>query len=145
MDNTFIPLQSSRLGLVEAPFLNPGKSQYEVAVGLGASSRGQCLQRNFNTGLCWGTFEAEDTKFVNNRDHDISAMLEENIINGMASGIAANSQNNLAQLSGQQKNSFLMGYTGEPYVAYKGTLNCKSYGNYNSCPNCSLTYSYNSC
>jgi len=103
MADTILPLTQSNLAPVESAFIVPGGSQYHVAVGLGATSRlsGKCMQRHHN-GSCWGSYDGEHTRYVDNRDHDISCMLAENLVTGVRAGNVSNPTNQLTQYSSMQ-------------------------------------------
>jgi hypothetical protein len=139
----FLPRASSNLDLMESAFLNgSGMPHYNVAMGLGATSRvkdGQCSARHFNTGVCWGEFDAEHTRFVNAGDHDVSAVLEENRIRAAGdfsvqaptSARTTNQMSLFAQSSHGMATSAPTGDTADGIV--------RSYGTYSNCPNCTLS------
>lgn len=161
--NTVLPLQSSNLGLVESAFVNPGGSRFGVSVGLGAVTRvrdGKCMQRHHGTGACWGTFDGEHTRFVDNRDHAVGCYVSENHVTAIRAGDIANPTNQATQFAGTNVPAAASltqpSWSSPPTVgdaygsvsgmgalcagAQAGTRSpCQSYGIYSNCPNCSLT------
>jgi hypothetical protein len=102
---TILPLTQSHLNPVESAFLGPNGVQYGVAVGLGAISQvnGECMARHpTNNGVCWGSFDGHTSKFVDNRDHDISCMYDENYLVNVQRGNAPNPTNSMTQYSTMQ-------------------------------------------
>jgi len=131
----YLPLQSSNLDKVESAFLNEnGLPHFNVALGLGASSRvkdGQCVDRHFSTGICWGGFEGEDTRFVNNHDHNTSCALEANWLQGSVTMALGPNQ-------GAVPTNYMSTYSSAPPSQTNGCPS-RSYGVYSSCVNCSLS------
>jgi hypothetical protein len=124
-----LPLKSSNLDKVESAFLSQdGMPQFHAAVALGSTSRvnGPCIDRHFNTGVCWGTFSGENTRFVANKDHDTACALEENRVWNSSVNLSPNTTNVMHTLA-----------TGGPQAAPACTA--RSYGTYSNCVNCSLS------
>ena len=136
----YLPLRSSNLDKVESAFLTQdGLPHYQATVALGNTSRvsdGQCMDRHFNTGACWGTFSGENTRFVANKDHDTACALEENRLWASAVGSTlggADTTNTMLTYASSPAGSGLqMGLAGNGCTA-------RSYGSYSNCPNCSLS------
>ena len=126
----YLPLQSSNLDKVESAFLGQnGYPQFHAAVALGSTSRvdgGQCIDRHFNTGVCWGSFSGENTRFVANKDHNTSCALEENRLWNSAVSASSGTTNTMR--------TFESG-VGSASPA----CTARSYGTYSNCPNCSLS------
>lgn len=94
--STILPLQSTSYNRVEAPYTNRGGIVIASDVGFGATSRvtGKCMARHMShNGTCWGGFHNERTKFVDDKDHDISALTEENIVKQLRAGNLAGNTN----------------------------------------------------
>lgn len=126
-----LPRASSNLDRVESAFLtSEGLPQFHAAVALGSTSRvsGPCIDRHFNTGVCWGTFNGENTRFVANKDFDTACALEENQLFVSATG----------SLSGLAGTNRLNTYSSAPQARGPGCT-ARSYGSYSNCPNCSLS------
>lgn len=126
----FLPLQNSNLDKMESAFLGQnGLPQFHVALGLGNASRvsGQCVDRHLtHSGVCWGSFDGEHTRYVDNKDHPTSCALEENRIVASAVGYAPGGTNQMGTYS-----------SGGSMTAPQCTA--RSYGTYSNCPNCSLS------
>lgn len=107
MAGTFLPLTYSNLTPVESAFASPqGCARNGVSVGLGAVSRvanGKCMERMVtNSGMCWGEFNGDDTKFVNRYDYDISGMMGSNRVTSVASAHAPSYSNTVGIFEQQQ-------------------------------------------
>jgi len=125
----YLPLRSSNLDKVESAFLGQdGLPQFHAAIALGAPSRttGQCIERHFSSGSCWGTFDGENTRFVANKDHPTSCALEENRI--VASQVTAS----------PNTGNVMKTYQSGP-AATGPACTARSYGLYGNCPNCTLS------
>lgn len=175
--DTLIPLAHSKLAPIESAYLVAGRPNYGVGVGLGAATRltGKCMHRHVSNGSCWGSYEGMDaSRYVDERDHDISSITEENYVTGLRRGNIGQATNDLSQYASIQDpasqrnngpwapngvNSSLeppnirLGF-GSVYqqtnLADANSLRpCNSYGTYSNCPNCSLsgygTYSRANC
>lgn len=118
------------LSSVESAFLNHGQPQQKVAVGLGATSRvsGKCLQRHFNTGACWGTFDGPNTTAVDNRDR---ASCNEEGLTLVSSNLSENS-------ASVRSDGPWIPNTAAAVAAQCNTNpgSCPSYGTYSNCSNC---------
>lgn len=134
----FLARESSNLDKMESAFLSSdGLPHFGVALGLGAASRvkdGVCMERHFDTGLCWGSFEGEHTRFVSVSDKNTSCALSENELLGSVAmkaattdGVNSNYMSTYASMGTPQAGSA------------QGCSTNRSYGLYSNAPNASLS------
>ena len=134
----FLARESSNLDKMESAFLSSdGLPHFGVALGLGAASRvkdGVCMERHMSTGLCWGAFEGDHTRFVSVGDKNVSCAASENELLGSVLMHAATpdgvNSNYMSTYASQ----------GSPQAGAAQTCSTqRSYGLYSSFPNSSLS------